>query len=323
VWVNFSEVWLQPLYVFVKAWDENLPIQNLAAIPWLMGVGDRSAFWSPFFRVYYVVVPPDAPAERYRSVRAITADNLPVFKGGARLMTLVPPAGMLPEGASGILLPKLQPTEMLPNGKVTEVKPRRVWVESEGERHALDFGPDRFEWNERYEITEQPLFFFFVKDSEGTWVPITALPRVSGTGPLFARRPPLAPGNRPAYGSLWRLWSVRLPPSARLFVPPARQGDWEAKASAWSATVKLVENLPPLMPDADPDQHAFKVLLDDSCLRNKGALTKEHLDACPWLDSQEQLERQLPAALFPSEILVACPFVSYAGNPVPPALPEP
>jgi hypothetical protein len=278
-----------------------------------MGVGDKSAFWSPFFRVYYVVVPPDTAPDRYRSVRAIVADDLPVFRGGARLLTLKPPEGMTSEDPAGIILPKLQPM-----GKVGLPPERTVWVESEGaERTAFDFGRDRFQWNDRYEIEEQPLFFFFAKDSEGTWVPIPNLPRVGGTGPLFERRPPLAPGNRPAYGSLWRLWSARLPPTARLFVPPALRDGWNGRNPAWRVNIDLVD-VPALADDADPEAHAFKVLIDQTCLTQPPKpLTKANLDACPWLDSQEQLERQLPQALFPSEILVACPFLSYAGNPVP------
>jgi hypothetical protein len=315
VWVNYSTVWLQPLYVFVSAWDQLPPARNLVDIPSVMGVGDKSAFWSPFFRVYYVVVPTDTPADRYRTVHDILADDLPVFQGGARLLTLTPPAGMEPEDPAGILLPKLQGMN-----KVGQAVPRTVWVDGESAtRTAFDFGPDRFQWNERYEIEEQPLFFFFAKDSDGVWLPVPALPRVGGTGPLFARRPPLAPGNRPAYGSLWRLWQVRVPPAARLFVPPARRNDWNALSPAWRVSLPVAEPMVPLAPDADPDLHAFKVLADQACLRDttKTVLTKEDLAACPWLDSQEQLERHLPAALFPSEILVACPFVAYAGNPVP------
>ena len=65
------------------------------------------------------------------------------------------------------------------------------------------------------------------------------------------------------------------------------------------------------------DHHAYKVLLDVTCLANKASITVDELARCPWLDSQEALERHLPAALLPSEILVACPYLSYGGAAVP------
>ena len=73
---------------------------------------------------------------------------------------------------------------------------RKVWVEGEPEpMDAVDFGPDRFEWNDRREVVEQPLFFFFFRDKDGRWKPIGELPRIGGTGPPFARRPGPAPGT--------------------------------------------------------------------------------------------------------------------------------
>ena len=143
-------------------------------------------------------------------------------------------------------------------------------------------------------------------------MPLTNLPRVGGTGPLFERRPAIAPGNRPRFGSNWRLWAVRLPASARLFVPPDRGDEWEARsprgglgghpAAGGAAARRALRRLRPRL-----DRHAYKVLLDGGCLAGP-TLTLEQLAACPWLDSQEALERLLPAALVPSEILVACPF---------------
>jgi hypothetical protein len=317
VWVNFEEIWLQPLYVFIAAWDERVPsMATWVDIPWVATVGESSAFWSPFFRVYYVVVPADTPRDRFRSSRDVLSSGFPIFPGQARLLTLQPPGGMKPDDPSTVLLPELRVPD-----KVGSVRSQAVWVEGQpDERLALDFGPNRFEWNERYEILEQPLFFFFVRSADGEWLPLTSVPRVGGTGPLFERRPAIAPANRPRFGSNWRLWSVRLPDSARLFVPPHRMDEWEVRNQGWTANLKLARAVSitgtPEEAAAALDHHAYKVLLDDTCLA-PASITADDLAKCPWLDSQEALEARLPAALLPSEILVACPYVSYAGAAVP------
>ena len=152
-------------------------------------------------------------------------------------------------------------------------------------------------------------------------MPLTTVPRVGGTGPLFAGRPPLAPNNRPLYGSMWRLWAVHLPASARVFVPAARRPEWEARNGGPGRGPPTTE--PPagaVLTPANLDAHAFKVLLDETCLARPGLSAAELAD-CPWLDSQEALERHLPQELYPSEILVACPYLSHAGAAVPPSPP--
>ncbi len=217
VWVNFREIWLQPLYVFVSAWNERPPRppggrtspgwpRSATRAPSGVRSGASTTSWSPRTRRATASAP----------LTTCCSSGLPVFPGQARLLTLQPPGGIAPEDPSTVLLPELRAP-----GKVGGVREQAVWVEGESqERLAMDFGENRFEWNERYEILEQPLFFFFTRATDGQWLPLTSVPRVGGTGPLFERRPAIAPNNRPRFGSNWRLWSVRLPPTARLFVPP-------------------------------------------------------------------------------------------------------
>ena len=327
VWVNFREIWLQSLFVFVHTWNEKSPRASWVDIPWVATVSDKSAFWSPFWRVYYVLVPADTPRDRFRTARDVLSSGLPVFPGQARLLTLQPPGGMQPDDASTVLLPELRGP-----GKIGEVRPQALWVEGEpDERVGMDFGENRFEWNERYEILEQPLFFFFTRVPDGSWQPLTSVPRVGGTGPLFERRPAIAPNNRPRFGSNWRLWSVRLPDTARLFVPPERTAEWETANRGWTAnlplaTIPQITASTPAELTSALDHHAYKVLLNTNCLTppptppatTPPPITVDDLARCPWLDSQEALEKYLPAALLPSEILVACPYLSYAGTAVAP-----
>jgi hypothetical protein len=313
LWVNFPVVWVQPLYLFVSDWNAQDPNQHLLDLPWVFSVGPESAFWSPFHRVTYVQVPAATPADRYRTVREILRDGLPLFPGPTRLVTLVPSADMGPEETTRFLLPQLRQADRI--GRPT---PRRGWLDRDGEEvFALDFGENRFEYNERDEVLDQPLFFFFGRGEDGRWAPHTTIPRVGGTGPLFSGRAPLAPGNRPAFGSHWRLYAVHLPATARVFVPRERRPEWEARNGGPGLGPPAVDAPPgTVATTGELDAHAFKVVLDETCLA-RPALTAADLTACPWLDSQASLERHLGHALYPSEILVACPYLSFGGTAVP------
>jgi hypothetical protein len=311
IWVNFPEIWAQPLYVFIAAGGAREPAAHQLPLPWVMSVGPGSAFWSPYFRVFYVEVPPDTAPTQYRTVRAILNAKLPLHEGPTRLVTFLPDPAMGPEDPSHILLPALREP-----GKIGLPARREVWVDGKSElQTGLDFGTDRFELGPGQVPVEQPLFFFFAEDSTGAWVPLTPIPRVGGTGPLFANQPPRAPGNRPIFGSYWRLYAVHLPSSARLFVPRPRRTEWQERS--WRAPSLPVTEHPAAL-DVLPgiDAYAFRVLLNDACLGGAAALTD--LAACPWLDSQAALERHLPSALYPSEITVTCPYVAHAGEAVPP-----
>jgi hypothetical protein len=322
IWVNFPVVWVQPMYVFVSGWDGQPAKAHLHDVPPILSVGPGSAFFSPFWRVYYVEVPSRQQAEQYRSVRQILNDRLRIFPGPGRLTTVLPASSMGAQSATeDFALPALRPALPAdpgsPGGPSKIGQPRRAKARIDGSEELVDvleFGDDRFEWNDRYEVLEAPLFFFFRKDSEGAWVPITELPRVGGTGPLFARRPAVFPGNRPLFGSLWRLWAVHLPLTARLFVPPAHREVWEARDRLWGALEVPIADLPEEIATRDDlDAHAFKVLANESCLHQP----EDFPDRCAWLDSQQAIETHLPTALFASEVLVHCPYLAYAGAPVP------
>jgi hypothetical protein len=313
IWVNFPVIWVQPLYIFVSGWDAVAPAPQVLDLPWVFTVGPDSPFWSPFHRVTYVQVPVDTPPDRYRSVRSILGDRLPLFAGPTRLVTLLPNAEMGPEEPTRFLLPELRQSD-----RIARPQRRQGWLDRDGRQlFALDFGESRFQYNERDEILEQPLFFFFGRDADGRWSPYTTIPRVGGTGPLFSNRPALAPGNRPLFGSLWRLHAVNVPPTARVFVPRERRPEWEARNGGPGLGPPTVDAPAALVATtAELDEHAFKVLLDETCLARPG-LTVADLTACPWLDSQAAIERHLGQAIYPSEILVACPYLSFGGTAVP------
>ncbi|HEY0710862.1 MAG TPA: hypothetical protein VGG33_28920, partial [Polyangia bacterium] len=172
VWVNFDRVWVQPLYVFVSAWDPARPTNHLLDLPWVVPVGATSGFWSPYFQVTYVEVPAATTETRFRTVRDILDAGVRLHQGGTRLVSLLPSPNMAPEDPARVLLPTLRSPDRL--GLPVQ---RRLWVT--GKRRptlqaALDFGADRFQVDEAETVIEQPLFFFFGRDQAGQPVPMTS-----------------------------------------------------------------------------------------------------------------------------------------------------
>src|SRR5262245_19303950 len=67
LWVDYDEVWVQPWYLLVTAWDEKSPQQNrlkeadgTTNSPPVFDVGYESPFYSPLWTVFYAVVRPGA-----------------------------------------------------------------------------------------------------------------------------------------------------------------------------------------------------------------------------------------------------------------------
>src|SRR5436190_7223510 len=87
VWAGFDEVWVQPWYVLVTAWDANSPSQNRAKTadgmnaPPVFDVGPRSLFYSPLWLVYYAVLPPGGDVAAYTSAEKIFDDHLEIHAG--------------------------------------------------------------------------------------------------------------------------------------------------------------------------------------------------------------------------------------------------
>jgi hypothetical protein len=329
LWLNYPAVWIQPMYVFVTKWDATVP--RMALHPkhkWVLGVGRKTGFYSPFWRTYYVELPdPGVEDGTYKNVRDILAAKLTIHPGPGRLVAIVPP-GMHPEEAHNLPPPfdaaaaPLRTRDMDPMGVEGSPLPNRTWVDGEAEQvEVLDFGPDRFEWNERGEIVEQPLFFFFQRGANGNPEILTSVPRIGGTGPVFARRPAIAAANRPLFGSFWRLWAAHLPPGkTSLFIPAGGKyerirAEWEGRVAVAGQVGPKLAGPGPMVAQAVAEKHALKIALEppeSECFKDDAKLA-----TCRWLDSQQALETYLGHALQPSQITVSCPYVGYAGKPVP------
>jgi hypothetical protein len=310
LWANMPEVWIQPLYILVEGFDAEVthdwirlkdPTGTRNA-GWIFTVGPKSRFHSPFWRVHFAQVPPGTQEGQYTSGDQILRDHLPLFPGPGRLVTIVPP---------GTSIGPLPPVPAL-TGAFTGPTLRRIDYLDGEPVTGIDFGANRFEWNEADEVIEQP-FFVLVTCRSATDCSPSLAPNIGGTGPLFARRPAIAPGGRPRFGSFWRLYLVALPmgDSPGLLVPPSVTG--EARETLRSNLSSLKAPELEFVPDAEHlaqvEQHAMQVALNAAtCFKDQASF-----DGCQWLDSQRAIEELLPAAITRTGITVTCPFVGYQG----------
>ena len=84
VWERVPEVWVQPWYVLVTAYEPSNPMQHRLkdSLP-LVDIEEESLFYSPFWELIYVVVPEDTPPDRYTSATALLSAGLPMHPAAA------------------------------------------------------------------------------------------------------------------------------------------------------------------------------------------------------------------------------------------------
>ena len=139
----------------------------------------------------------------------------------------------------------------------------------------------------------------------------------------------VTPAGGPAFTShyvgYWRLYTVVLPPEARVFAPPARP----------DVAADLRQDAPdfPLYDEAEYSQTiinatepvvrgvAGMVALDPRCFAGDVYSLEpgNNPDPCRWLDSQQHIEQHLsPSLILRTNVTVTCPFVSFRGEAVAP-----
>jgi hypothetical protein len=181
--------------------------------------------------------------------------------------------------------------------------------------HYLDLGTDNFSWNDDLVVDETPLFVLVYRD-ELDQLHRMNVPTVAGTGPLGSSRPPNVLGNIPHYGAYWRLYTVEVPATARIFAPlelfGAERKDFPAGflSDTYGADV-IAQGA------GDLGEWLGRVTLNEACFgsfakidtRDPSNLAVGH---CHWLDSQPAIEASIPPDwIRKTDLLVTCPFVSY------------
>jgi hypothetical protein len=315
VWTGFDAVWAQPVYVAVTGFADGKP--NLLTDPkvtdptkqaWspIFSVGPGSAFYSPFWQTIYFRVPEGTDPDQYKSARQVIDAGVPLIPGPAHTMSIVPGENVVP--ASMVL-------DVQKVGGPTTTN--EGYLDGEDVDY-LDFGTNNFTWNDDLVVEETPLFMFVYRDSKGD-LQKTNTPTVAGTGPLYANRPVNVTDTVPPvphYGAYWRLYTVELPATARIFAPPMlypdKNVDYQGPVgTAYGDSINMagVDGTNPwlgrvaLNATDDPTQGCFS---DSNNLDELGG------GSCRWLDSQAKIEATVASwAIWKTDITVTCPFVSY------------
>jgi hypothetical protein len=307
IWKGYHEVWVQPMYVAVTAFDENSPFQN--ALPGarpVFGVDVDSAFYSPYWEIFYFQVPADTPPDRYRSAQQILDAKLPMRPGPGifcalahQPFTVATPPGDVPRRP---LSGEEVGVGVDPEEDVGWVDGRKVWT--------LTLGPDNFTWDEERYVREDPLFRLARRGPDGRPRPI-GLPTVGGTGPIGSNTPADVRGGRPRFGALWRVVDVLVPDGAVVVVPPELTG---MKALVEASGLKVAENLHPQVAEAVAGgAYTGRVARSAGCFADPAQFP----EGCRFLDSQAAIEDLAGNAFFPTDVLAACPLVGWDGVPVP------
>jgi hypothetical protein len=286
VWTGYPQVWVQPMYVPVTGWVDGVPQKLLGATDsaWhpVFSVGPGSGFYSPFWQAFYFTVPPGTTTATYTTAKQILDAGFPLVPGEGWTMALDPSV------PSDITSP------------VTGPKLGTGWWDGE-KVSFINFGQRLFNWDPVTNVVEEaPLFVMVTRDADGNLV-APYLPTLAGTGPLGTHAgEPLQDGLQPIYASYWRLYTVEIPPTARVFADDALQLELDAAGLHDLGT--------PVVPGYE--NVVGWVVLNPGCTIPEP--TSTYPGHCLYLDTQAAVEENIDlAAIQPTDITVTCPFLTY------------
>ena len=302
LWLNFPEVWVQPWYILVTAWNDKSPRQNQLKdaqgknTPPIIDVGPSSAFYSPFWRHIYAVVPPGTPPDKYVSSRQLFDDGIPLHVAAPWFYT-VRPATVGLEPAK-----PLHPILQVEVGNISVGDAALI----EGKTVPyFNVGGTNFRFDDALVVEETPLFIFVRRDADGTPARLGA-PDVMGSGPLYARRPADVANGQPRFGAFTRFYLAYLPATAAAFDPAAYP----------ETSMQLEAQVPPI----DPRTYQGRVALNGRKVADTDVdcFAAETFPAtCRWLDSQQRIEEGLARQdIERTAVTAATPLVFYGGKAV-------
>jgi hypothetical protein len=225
VWVNYPQVWMQPVYVPVTQASGGGPLQFLggASQPTpIFSVGPASAFYSPFLQIVYAEVPADTVPGALTSARQILDGGYPLTLSGGRTMPLVPDKVALP---ATVDLPTTvdPPATVNPPATValpTDVSPPATGYLDGAVVSFLDFGPSMFTWDPNTNVVQEAAIYVLTFiGPDGKVLASPAIPTVLGAGPAGSGVAP--PGGLQRNSVYYRVHTVVMPTTARVFARPA------------------------------------------------------------------------------------------------------
>jgi hypothetical protein len=306
VWEHVPEVWVQPWYVLVTAYDPARPdAHRLAGALPLVDIGEDSVFYSPFWELTYVVVPRDTPPDRFTRVADLFASGLPMYRGSGLLAPLAPPDVRPAVEEAGV-----KPRRPLSGEDVGVPGTGEVWLRGRRVTY-LDFGARAFTWNTSAErngvVDEVPLYLFAAPGADGRLAPL-GLPAVMGSGPRgSARAAGRTPAGAPRFGALSRPHLVPLPPGAGPFIPSELGA---LKAALRERGVTVVDAHPTAEHLAEAKDLVLRVALNPDCFKDLVGFPQ----TCRWLDSQAAVEATVEAAaVVPRDVLYTSPLLAFDG----------
>ena len=288
IWDQFPRVWAQPVYQLVTAVGPIAGPTPLAGALPIFSIPPGSRFYSPFWTIEYVIVPAGFSGS-ITSVAAVMDSGFPVVPG-PNVYRSVSPSGLGLSRAAGT-----KPLRPLTFDGLVNRLPQQGWLAG-AQISYLDWGTNRFRIDDRRVVQETALYEFALRGPDGNPVPLN-LPRVGGTGAFRAPRPVDAPNGVPQFGALWHEYTAMLAtrpgdPLPGIFIPKALtalRALMAAKAGA--ALVPLPGNVAEDTPERD--QFILRVAVDGTCFS-----AGDFPFGCAWLDTQVNIENNLPAAAF-------------------------
>lgn len=193
IWQDHPEPWVQPVYIPAARQDETAPIVERDEPP-VFPVNLDSAFYSPWWRQHFVVLP---EGEGFRTVKGALDGRAPPVLGGIVLCPIVPSAEFSVSAAAG------QPIRHpLTNASLRGSRPRKAWFEGR-ELDYLGFGVGRLAADGQ-RLVQGSLYVFV--DASGNALPLATVfpPAASATGffdrvdlPVPAGAKVFVPSSRP------------------------------------------------------------------------------------------------------------------------------
>ena len=298
VWQGVSDAWLQPWYVLFQVPASGPPAVRVQGAEPVIDVVPPSFFYSPFWQLVDVVIPPGASPDAYRDARTLVDPSLPRIDANPLLAVLSP-------GNVGIAAPAgAPPVRPLSGDPVAPPGTIRIWVRGQLQS-SLSFGSGGFTWGEDERIVEVPLYRFIRLDGRAL-----LLPDVLGTGSEGQPAPlGLGASGAPRAGAFSHLILVVPPTSAGVFLAPDAP---LRSAPVLAGALQMPAPAPEILARPDAAQYFGRLALNPSCFSDVAGFP----GSCRWLDRQAAVESSLldrrpQAARFTS------PLVGYAGKPVP------
>jgi hypothetical protein len=289
IWFAHPTPWIQPAWIMVSALAPDFP--QVPGTRSLFPVGTDGSFYSPFWRIEYVLAP-DATPDRYTSAKAVLDANLPDHEGPVVYCPIVPVDGGVVR-AAGEATPVhpwvLQSDVGLDGGAPMPVKAptnRVAWVDGK-EKPYLGIGVGRIEdYGQLPE--ENPLYTFAVPSTDGgrELLPI-----------------PAVLSDEPFATSFVRRVDVLLPSAAAVFVPVNRP---ELAALLSEKGARFVS---PPVDDVTARTRLGAVIRDTACLATDAGFA-----SCTLLDSPAAIDPLGDAYVIPTNTTLAIDVVQAGGR---------